>query len=115
MSASHTHEPFPRCPGCAAERAASVPDYDPAKCRKCGGAMTDDPSSEWVTLVGWSAPPGHVHDSNCHKRTATCGSCGAEDLMVVRNACPACDWRGKEKCFVCGVVTIDRWPSEAKS
>ena len=64
----------------------------------------DDPAQlysygSWVTLVGFN--PGerpHNHDDNCHVEDFACEK-GHHYSVRRRNTCPACNWKGSEKCF----------------
>lgn len=52
----------------------------------------------YQTMVGYFSPPGHDHDDNCRRKIYTC-QCGNEQIIYLRNKCPACDWKGKKTCF----------------
>lgn len=61
------------------------------------------------TLLGYSSPPGHNHDDNCLTQLYTCAN-GHDIRLSKRRTCPACDWKGKEKCFCHPGNKVDEWP-----
>lgn len=63
------------------------------------------------TLVGYFSPPGHDHDDNCETRYYLCAN-GHPHRLSVRRRCPACDWRGKTKCFCHPYPKLDEWPPD---
>lgn len=71
--------------------------HSPLVCKECGGELV---ASMGIvsTLVGFSSPEGHDHDNNCKTYMYVCEK-GHESGFSVQNECPACDWKGHEKCF----------------
>lgn len=74
----------------------------------CGKPFTGH-SGEYMTLVGYSSPPGHDHDDNCRKRVYVCAD-GHRTFMSKQNSCPACDWKGQLRCGCHEGDKVGTWP-----
>lgn len=77
------------------------------KCPECGGATRAGPVRQ--TLVWYASPEGHNHDDNCRRREYVCEN-GHSTTLSRRNACPSCDWIGKDECGCHEGKKIAEWP-----
>lgn len=69
---------------------------------------------ETVTCVGYTSPEGHCHDDNCVTRDYICPA-GHTLKVGLRRTCPACNWKGKEKCSCHPGTKVDQWPESVET
>ena len=80
-------------------------------CPECGSKFVSCEAWTRTTLVGYTSPPGHSHDGNCHTKWFKCEQ-GHDTKLSIKTKCPSpgCDWKPKDTCYCHFGPKLDAWP-----